>query len=90
MEEGLKMIIRVFKRVIASGLILILAGCGDDGVSQIKDQIKNMVYDPESVEFRNIEIYRTGTTCGEVNAKKQVGMRGRVASVCSQEGKRRP
>jgi hypothetical protein len=51
---------------------LILAGC-DKQAMDAKDAVKRQLKDPNSVEFRDVESYENGVTCGRYNAKNGYG-----------------
>lgn len=55
---------------------LALATCGPfPGSSRAKahDAIKNLLFDPDSAQFRNEETASDGSVCGEVNSKNRMG-----------------
>lgn len=55
---------------------LLLAGCGSQDIEKAKKAVASRLKDPESANFRNVEIYRDNgsvTVCGEVNSKNGFG-----------------
>ncbi len=51
-------------------IVLELAACSD---SSVKTEVKSMLIDPSSAEFRSITVFENGNYCGEVNAKNRMG-----------------
>lgn len=41
-------------------------------IFMVKREVRSMLTDPESAQFRNVE-FRKGTVCGEVNARNRFG-----------------
>ena len=51
-------------------LALGLIACGD---SAIKSEVKSLLIDPSSAEFKSITVFKDGNYCGEVNSKNRMG-----------------
>ena len=73
---------KFFRFKTANGLIFLclivavsslLGGCSVGEEGRVKKEVKAMLNDPNSAEFRNIKIFENGNYCGEVNAKNKMG-----------------
>lgn len=51
-------------------LTLGLVACGDGAV---KSEVKSLLIDPSSAEFKSIAVFKDGNYCGEVNSKNRMG-----------------
>lgn len=58
------------KRIGSIFIVLGLAACSDGNV---KSEIKSVLIDPSSAEFRSITVFKNGNYCGEVNSKNRMG-----------------
>jgi hypothetical protein len=51
----------------------LLGACSGGEESRVIKEVKAMLNDPNSAEFRNIKVFENGNYCGEVNAKNKMG-----------------
>lgn len=51
-------------------MIIGLSACGD---SNVKSEVKSILIDPSSAEFKSITVFKNGNYCGEVNSKNRMG-----------------
>ncbi len=58
--------LKLMSCVLALGLV----GCGE---GEIKEEVKALLIDPSSAEFKNISKFHNGNYCGEVNSKNRMG-----------------
>ena len=49
------------------------SGCSIGEEGRVKKEVKEVLNDPSSAEFRNIKVFENGNYCGEVNAKNKMG-----------------
>jgi len=69
--ELLKMSVSMVVEVIGFTLVAIaLSACSD---SNVKSEVKSVLIDPSSAEFRSITSFKNGNYCGEVNSKNRMG-----------------
>ncbi|MFC0666264.1 hypothetical protein ACFSKY_00215 [Azotobacter chroococcum] len=64
------------KIITISMLAAALCGCTDGDISKARSELKRKLYDGDSAQFRNEQVYRVDgitTVCGEVNAKNRMG-----------------
>lgn len=73
---------KFFRSKTSNGLICLclivavsslLGGCSVGEEGRVKKEVKAMLNDPNSAEFRNIKVFENGNYCGEVNAKNKMG-----------------
>jgi hypothetical protein len=58
--------------VVLSGALL--ASCGDRQlIAEAEEAVANQLVDPNSAEFRNVQVTDDDDVCGEVNAKNRMG-----------------
>lgn len=57
-------------------LALSVVGCSDSAVERAKSSLAGEMFDPSSVQFRDLEAFNQGSSvfvCGKVNAKNRMG-----------------
>lgn len=57
-------------------VMLAIYGCADSDISKARSTVRSDLYDADSAQFRNEQVYRPdGRTvvCGEVNSKNRLG-----------------
>lgn len=54
-------------------LVLLVAGCESDAVSEAKKALVQQLKDPSSVQWRDVRDYTEGVVCGQYNAKNSMG-----------------
>ncbi|MFZ3173391.1 MAG: hypothetical protein WA146_00725 [Thiobacillus sp.] len=64
---------KLIRAVFGICCLCALSGCGDANISEAKAAIEEALFDPSSVEYRNVVSYTEGIVCGEVNAKNKMG-----------------
>lgn len=65
-------------------LALGVVACSD---SNVKSEVKSLLIDPSSAEFRSITIFNNGNYCGEVNSKNRMGGYAGFKSFSKVDGK---
>jgi hypothetical protein len=60
----------ILKVTVIAMVVVNLTACGD---SNVKTEIKSLLIDPSSAQFKSITVFKNGNYCGEVNSKNKMG-----------------
>ena len=72
-------------KVVGFALIAVgISACGD---SNVKSEVKSLLIDPSSAEFKSITVFNNGNYCGEVNSKNRLGGYAGYKSFSKVDGK---
>lgn len=60
----------ILKVAVIAMTVVNLTACVD---SNVKTEIKSLLIDPSSAQFKSITVFKNGNYCGEVNSKNKMG-----------------